>query len=290
MNNLNSDSIENKEYHQYTDFVFKQTIQKYANGVLKFLGIPYKIHNIILSEIANKGPTLHRLDFAAETLKKDEEICIILECQSRLPTDGDIERFFQYVSSLRTLKNKKIELYILCTKKTIYSTREYELNDECIYTMNVISLKHIKAGEILKNIENKINSNKKITDKDIASLQLIAYTSYEKTTLEILTKASELVGRLKIDDNEKEGIFYILDVLSSNMLNETDKNTLMEKTKMLNPRYEYQRNEGKKEGKIEGKIEGNIEIAQKLLQKGTNIEEIIEITGLTKKQIQNAKP
>lgn len=40
-----TNSNENK-YTQYTDFIFKKTVQKYANGVLKFLNIPYKIQDI----------------------------------------------------------------------------------------------------------------------------------------------------------------------------------------------------------------------------------------------------
>ena len=140
MNDLKNISNENYEYLHYTDYVFKQTVQKRANGLLKFLNIPYRIHNIILSEVASKGPALHRLDFAGEAMKNDEIICLILECQSRLPTDEDIKRFFQYVSSLSVLKNKKIELYILCTEDAPYKTREYILNDDCRYSMKVISL------------------------------------------------------------------------------------------------------------------------------------------------------
>ena len=289
MNKLTNISNKDYEYEQYTDYIFKKTVQKYANGVLKFLNIPYRIHNIILSEIASKGPKLYRLDFAGEAMKNNEEICIILECQSRLPTDEDVKRFFQYVSSLRILKNRKIELYILCTEDAPYNTREYVLNDECTYTMHVISLKDINAMNILNNIENKIRNNNEITDEDIASLQLIAYTNFNEPLMEILVKASRLIERLAIDENEKEAIFYILDVVSTNMLNEKDMNKLMEETKMLNPRYEYQRNEGKQEGKQEGKEEGKLEIAKNMLNNNYSIEEIIKLTGLTKKQILNAK-
>lgn len=120
-------SIKDKkyEYKQYSDYIFKSTVQKRANGVLKFLEIPYTINNIILSEISAFGPQLHRMDFVGE------DICLILECQSKLPTDDDISRFFQYVASLRVMKNKKVELYILCTKKAPYTKKEYVLNDEC---------------------------------------------------------------------------------------------------------------------------------------------------------------
>lgn len=269
---------ENKdlEYKHFHDYIFKQTVQKYENGVLEFLKIPYKIDNIILSEIADCGPNIHRLDFAGEVKKGDEKICLILECQSRLPTDEDVKRFFQYVTSLNFLKNMKVELYIHCTEDVPYKTRKYVLKDDCEYIMNVISLKHIEAKEIFKTIENKIKYNREITSKDIAGLQLIAYTSYDETTLEILKKASQLVGKITIDINEKEAIFYILDVLSTNMLDDDDKTILMEQTKMLNPRYEFQRNEGRQEGKQE--------IAKKLLEE-KSLEEVMEITGLTKEQI-----
>ena len=241
------------EYHQYTDFIFKRTVQKYANGVLKFLNIPYEIDNIILSEIASAGPKISRLDFAGEVTKNGESICIILECQTRLTTEEDITRFFQYISSLRILKNRKVELYILLTENAPYTQKEFVINDECVYIMNVISLKNIKAKEILNRIEDKIKSNKEITQKDIASLQLIAYTDYDETPLEIIRKATELVGRLDIEENEKEAIFYILNVLSTNMLNETDQNKLMEETKMiLNPRERYFNNKGIEKGREEG--------------------------------------
>jgi len=44
-----------------------------------------------------------------------------------------------------------------------------------------------------------------------------------------------------------------------------------------------------KVGKLEGKSERNIEIAKKCLQKGMTPEEITEITGLSKEEIQNLK-
>ena len=99
--------------------------------------------------------------------------------------------------------------------------------------------------------------------------------------MEILKKASKLVGQLDIEDNEKEAIFYILDVLCTNMLDDDETEELMEETKMLNPRYEYQRNEGKQEGKQE--------IAKNLLKDGMPIEKIMKLTGLTKTQIVNAE-
>lgn len=75
----------------------------------------------------------------------------------------------------------------------------------------MISLKHFKATDILKNVENKIKNNIEITDEDIAALQLIAYTTYSKSKLELLKKTYQLVRKPPINQIEKEAIQYILD-------------------------------------------------------------------------------
>ena len=193
MEKLKNISQKEYEYPHYNDYVFKQTIQKYTNGILKLLEIPYKVQNIILSELTSYGPKIHRLDFAGEAIKNGEDICIILECQSELPTDEDIMRFFQYVSSLLVLKNRKVELYILCTKEAPYDKKEFVLNDECTYIMHVKSLKSIKAKDIFNNIKGK--KYNQIDEKDIAALQLIAYTHYHETTLEITGLTEEEILR-----------------------------------------------------------------------------------------------
>ena len=78
-----------------------------------------------------------------------------MNANQKLPSDEDITRFFQYVSSLRVFKNRKVELYILCTKKAPYTKRDYIINDDCIYTMRVKSLKDFKAKEILKKVKKE---------------------------------------------------------------------------------------------------------------------------------------
>lgn len=295
MSGLKNIRNNNYEYSQYSDYVFKTTVGKYANGVLKFLKIPYTIQNIISSEYASFGPKIHRLDFVGEVKKDGTDMILILECQSNLPTDDDIMRFFQYVSTLRVFKNRSVELYILCFKEAPYTKKEFVINDECIYTMNVISLKDYKASQILKNVENKIRNNSEVSDEDIASLQLIAYTDYSETTLEILEKTYSLIEQLSIEKNEKEALKYILDVLSANMLNKNEKKRLMEKIEMgINPREDYFTQKGRevgieegiREGIQKGREEEKLEIAINLLNDGMSIEKICKITGLSKDQIE----
>ena len=112
-----ANSISDMKYSQYNDYTFKSILQSRANGLLKFIGIPFRIKKVILSEMTSIGPNIHRIDFAGEADVEDGEVCIILECQTNIPTEDDITRFFQYVSSLRVFKNCKVELFILCTKR-----------------------------------------------------------------------------------------------------------------------------------------------------------------------------
>lgn len=80
MNEKNKKS--DKKYRHYNDYHFKSVVQKRANGILKFVKIPYKINNIILSELTDLGPKIHRMDFAGDAEKDGEETCLIIECQT----------------------------------------------------------------------------------------------------------------------------------------------------------------------------------------------------------------
>lgn len=109
--------ISDKKYAQYNDYYFKSVLLERANGLLKFIGIPYEIVSIMLSEFTNVGQGISRIDFAGDVKKDDKNISLILECQSKLPTEEDIKRFFQYVASLRNFKNQNVELSYCAPKK-----------------------------------------------------------------------------------------------------------------------------------------------------------------------------
>ena len=203
----NENRILNNDYRHFNDYVFKSILQKRANGLLKFVKIPHRIDNVLISEYTNLGPSISRLDFVGEAQHNGKSVILILECQTKLPTDDDIKRFFQYVASIRVFKDSDVELYILCTEKPSYDKKEFRIKEGCIYTMHVISLKNFKAEETFNKIENKLKNNDKITDNDIASLQLIIYTDFEGSKLEILNKARKLLERISerlvFDINEK---------------------------------------------------------------------------------------
>ena len=269
-------------YPHYHDYNFKSVLQERANGLLKFIGIQYRLLSVMMSEFTTIGPGISRIDFAGGVQKKDKVITLILECQSKLPTDEDIKPFFQYVSLMRIFKNNDVELFILCIEKASYTKKEFIINGECTYTMHVISLKDYKAREIFKSIEDKLKNNEEITDMDIASLQVIVYTDYEESQLEILLKARKLIERIAessgMDINDKKAIVYLLNVLSVNMLDEDENDKYQEETyMMLNPTDRYLLKKGK------------LDVARNLLAEGFPIEKVVKFTGLSKEDILKGK-
>ena len=286
--------ILDRQYAQYNDYAFKSILLERANGLLKFVNIPYRINRTLISEVTNLGPSISRMDFVGEAEKDGKTASLILECQTKLPTDDDIKRFFQYISSIRIFKDNDVELYILCVEEAPYTKKDFVIKEGCVYTMHVISLKDFKAGEIFKNIEYKLKNNEKITDADIASLQLIVYTDFEEPKLEILNRARNLFERISesliFDINEKMAVIYLFDVLSANMLDENEYELYVEENVMiLNPVERYMNKKGKEEGIEQGKKEGKLEVAGNLLDDGFVIEDVVRITGLSKEDILKGK-
>ena len=286
--------ILDRQYAQYNDYAFKSILLERANGLLKFVNIPYRINRTLISEVTNLGPSISRMDFVGEAEKDGKTASLILECQTKLPTDDDIKRFFQYISSIRIFKDNDVELYILCVEEAPYTKKDFVIKEGCVYTMHVISLKDFKAGEIFKNIEYKLKNNEKITDADIASLQLIVYTDFEEPKLEILNRARNLFERISeslvFNINEKMAVIYLFDVLSANMLDENEYELYVEENVMiLNPVERYMNKKGKEEGIEQGKKEGKLEVAGNLLDDGFVIEDVVRITGLSKEDILKGK-
>ena len=84
------------------------------------------------------------------------------------------------------------------------------------------------------------------------------------------------------DINEKLAIIYLFDVLRANLLDGDEHERYVERNKMLiNPRERYFKKKGIEEGKLED--------AKNMLKKGYSIDDIVDVTGLAKEDILNAK-
>lgn len=128
----------------------------------------------------------------------------------------------------------------------------------------------------------------------ILLLQLIVYTDFLQTRLEVLNHLKKLFEDIsekeKLDINEKYAIIYLFDVLSANMLDEREHEEYVEENSMLlNPVERYMKNKGIEEGIENGIEKGKLETAWSMLNHGYPIEKIVEITGLSEELILNSK-
>ena len=147
------------------------------------------------------------------------------------------------------------------------------LEDDTFITKMMLIEKSKSKEEIIEKIEKVIERTKENDES-------------------ILTSIIKLVLKEKIGDQEVERLINKIEGGNKEML------AVLDMIERENQRYidigrekgiKEGRKEGRKEGKKEGKIEGikekSIEIARKLLNKNTSKEEISEITGLDKKEI-----
>lgn len=166
-------------------------------------------------------------------------------------------------------------------------------------------LKPIKVYAIInyKNFNNEILDTIKLKNNHQIFTKNLEYKIFDLTKIDNTSNTYELASLFKNRN---------LDELSCSLKNETNKE-IFEKIKgynldegrykkmddiaqmMMKEEEHYEtaikvgERRGKRIGKHEGKIEGKLEIAQNMFKKGINVNDIIEITGLTKKQILSLK-
>ena len=147
------------------------------------------------------------------------------------------------------------------------------LEDDTFITKMMLIEKSKSKEEIIEKIEKVIERTKE-NDESILT-RIIKLVLKEKIGDQEVTR---LIN--KIEGGNKE-MLAVLDMIER----ENQRYIDIGREKGIKEGRKEGRKEGKKEGKIEGIKEKSIEIARKLLNKNTSKEEISEITGLDKKEI-----
>ena len=182
--------------------------------------------------------------------------------------------------------------YIKEAQEKIYGYEGIEFGKYCLVDINDYT-----EDELLE--EETFLSKAIIIEKEKSTERLIEYLEkiieemnkeerYTKEQRELLSKIIDLILRRKIDNNEiterlirkieKRGGGEMLAVLEM-----IDK----ENRKILNKGIKKGKQEGIKEGMKEGIKQRNKEIAKILKQKSNSTEFIMEVTGLSKKEIED---
>jgi len=163
---------------------------------------------------------------------------------------------------LKILQNKHKELDFLRKNRLIYAFQP-------IIVKNKKLKKYLRWFEFAQKTKNKENTESE-------------FKEYEKDEI-----FAEMIRRLKKDNLEPDDFSYIDNYEKLMERVELFREGLLVEGKnegRIEGRIEG-KIEGRIEGKIEGKIEGRYEIAKKMKLKGKPLDEIIELTELSKEEI-----
>lgn len=167
-------------------------------------------------------------------------------------------------------KQEKLEGYdeSIFAKFNVVDVNEFDydvlINDKSFLYKAMLIEKARNNEELVNYLDNIVTKSNSYSDENKVILILIINLLLRKKIGE--KKSNELVEILKGED---ENMLAVLDMI------EKDNKRIFRK--------------GKKEGKIEGKKENQIRIAKKLLQMKMPLKQIIEITELSNKDIENLK-
>lgn len=157
---------------------------------------------------------------------------------------------------------------VLYTGKQKWNANKY-LEDNTFISKMMLIEKSKNTNEIAETLEKIISKTQK-EDKELLK-RIIEIILEEKIGIQ---KSTELIRKL---ESESDSMLAIVDMIRK------------ENQMYIDMGRKEGKREGKKVGRIEGKKDTLREIAIKMLKKNLTEKEITEITGISKKELNNLK-
>ena len=294
-----------------SDYVFKRVFAKEGNeDILKdFLEA---ILDISIKKVEVKNPELPK-NIADEKLgildlKVHIDDKIVVDVEIQMKNEHDIEhRSTRYMTKLSSDQLKTKEPYPELKKVIVVNFVYYKRNSYHL-------IAHMKFEETKEKeyIDLGYEKEDEIVTDDL-EMHFIELPKFKKKNPGVATKLEQwlwmLIGeeeKVKMAEKENKEIEKVVEELDEISLDEKERELYEARQRAI---FEYNYTmytaekrgkeigiqEGKEEGRKEGIKEGIKEgeknnarkIAKKLLELGMKIEEIIEVTGLTKEEIEN---
>ena len=261
-------------------FTEKKVGLKYLRKIISLaIGIPMDMIDKDIKLIhPNIGVNKNIVNFEADVVLENDEFYVNLEINYYNNETSDIKNGL-YLCHLLLRQVKKAKEYKTLKKVYQINLNSYDAlgKEEFIYHSKLYEMKHhIERSDFIE-----------IIDINLEKLRQIDYNTLIKSDDMTLEKALYL---FVCDDIEKLNAIYEGDRLMKKLMKENedllknfDEMLYYDRDNMfLNACYE----KGYDKGKQEARQERNIEIAKEMLNKGMKLKDIIDITGLTEKEIK----
>ena len=261
-------------------FTEKKVGLEYLRKIISLaIGIPMDMIDKDIKLIhPNIGVNKNIVNSEADVILENNEFYVNLEINYYNNETSDIKNGL-YLCHLLLRQVKKAKEYEALKKVYQINLNSYDAlgKEEFIYHSKLYETKHyIERSDFIE-----------IIDINLEKLRQIDYNTLIKSDDMTLEKALYL---FVCDDIEKLNAIYEGDRLMKKLMKENedllknfDEMLYYDRDKMfLNACYE----KGYDKGKQEARQERNIEIAKEMLNKGMKLKDIIDITGLTEKEIK----
>ena len=254
----------------------------FAEEGLQFFGIDKKVKDSSSTEIVVlEAKNLH-MDY---TFLMEDDTYIHVEFQITDKGKDDLRRFRDYEALLSFQTSKDVVTYVVYSNgiHNIKSILQTGINE---YSVRAISM-HDKDGDIvIKEVEEKLNNNIEVTKQDLVALTFTPIMNGELTKLDRIIKSIRLVK--KIDNDYRYDIESMLYAFADKFLDGKDLEKVKEEismTKLGEMLVEDGIKKGIEQGIEQGEEKKAIKVAKKAINRGLDNETIIDLTGLSEKEI-----
>ena len=217
---------------------------------------------------------------------------VIVEFQSSIVTEEDIDRFMRYAVLTHLREGKNVHIYVISTveEKDRVIKRKWNLFNE--FTIYIKSLKSIDGNKTLNNIKQKIKNNE-LNNDDIADLETVIFMDSDKSVVELLWEICNLVNQI---ENMDEKVIYDLKMflemyIKKFVVDEYEAINLMEllemKKDLFHRTVDTIISRGEEIGETRGEVRGEAKVINALLDNDFSLDDICNMTNFDRKHILN---
>jgi len=225
----------------------------------------------MIRELPQETTSLRAADFPMEVEEKGEKSYILLlEIQTEWKAEKTSVLAEYYIRFQRKYPDRKIRPCMVLFLPSGKAVNRFQL-ESLTFEFELVKMWELEAAEYCS-----------------AEPEILPFIPLMKGGLELLDIAEAKLYGSRLNREDRADYLFTLALLTG--LKDREKSAALfhrrRDVMVESALYEIIKEEGKLEGKIEGKIEGKLEDARRMLSRGYALEDVLEITGLTREQLQ----
>lgn len=273
-----------KDKNKIEDKSLKAVAKEYPNGILRYCGLDEEVIEVFMGEQLQLKEITTRPDIIFSC---KNNVSVIMEFQSTRPTEKRLLEIARYTLNERIEHENITKVVILSTVAEKTEITNLQIAYECYLPIASISLKDIDGEKELLKIKEKIKNNEMLDEDDELQLTLLPFTNIKQSVESAIYTTAKLTNKAKISQNGRNFIKEIQALLTEKFVSKNHKKQIKKEIEMYNELFKEEFDEAREMGREIGKEENTIAIAKNMIENNRPIENIIEDTGLTRKQIEN---